>query len=620
MKLYCDPPRLEWRDTGPVAPDFDDIYFSAEGGLDETRAVFLAGCGLPDRWQRQDNFVIGELGFGTGLNFLAAWQLWNETRPQNGWLHFISIEKFPLRLDDLRKALSAFPELAALSGQLIAQWPQPLKGAHRLRFDADRITLTLFQDDIAEALPQIEARVDAWFLDGFAPAHNGAMWSETVWPELARLSVPGARVATFTVAGAVRRGLSAAGFTVEKKPGFGRKRERLEGVFAGPAPEQWPTPYARAPCIAGPIAIIGGGIAGASLAYALRKRGRDVTILSRGGLSAGASGAPVGLLTPRLEYADRPHVRATLAAFEFARRLYDGLDGFFPEGALRLAKDEADELRLEKLSEILGEGYQWRVNRYALWMERAGRFDPAALVRALVGDTPVLDVDAPILEASSGGWGIRAQDGKVLMLAAQVIWAGGAEQGRFLTRNQIPVDDDPGRLMVFDLEGPAPAMPLVWGGYASAAPAGGLLIGATHERYRELRSNEDVEDELKSALRIHDPDLYFRSGAIRDVWGKARASTPDRLPVVGTLPDFLFSSLWAPFAKGGPGPVTMDGSHKRRLAILNGLGARGFAHAPLLAEALASDLCGEPSPLERDGREALHPARFAIRNLKRGQI
>lgn len=618
MKLYCDPPRLDWHDTGPTAPDFGDIYFSAEGGLEETRTVFLAGCGLPEGWQDRPGFTLAELGFGTGLNFLAAWQLWNRTKPPQGWLHFISIEKYPLRAGDLRRALSAFPELAPLIDQLIAKWPQPLKGPHRLRFDDDRLTLTLFQDDIASALPQIEAEVDAWFLDGFAPASNADMWAENVWPELARLSRPGARAATFTVAGAVRRGLQAAGFDVEKKPGFGRKRERLEARFTGLASPAVPTPYPRLPAVEGPVAIIGGGIAGASLAYALRKRGREVTILSRGGLAAEASGAPAGLLTPRLEYADRPHVRAMMAAFEYARQLYDGMDGFHPEGAIRLAKDEADELRLEKLAEAMGDGYDWRANRLALWIERAGRFEPAALVRALAGDTPVMNVSAPLLEGSSGGWGIRAEDGKVLMLAAQIVWAGGAGQGRALTHTQIPVSDDPGRLMVFDLEGSPPPSPLVWGGYASAAPGGGLLIGATHERYRDLRSNEDVEDELKAALRLHDPDLYARTGTLRDVWGSARASTPDRLPVAGSLPHQLFAMIWEDFARTGRMPEVSDDHQQRRLAALNGLGARGFAHAPLLAEALVSDLCGEPSPLERAGREALHPARFAIRRLKRG--
>jgi tRNA 5-methylaminomethyl-2-thiouridine biosynthesis bifunctional protein len=592
VKLYCDPPRLEWRETGPVAPDFDDIYFSAEGGLDETRAVFLAGCGLPERWQGRRNFVIGELGFGTGLNFLGAWQHWKETRPKDGWLHFISIEKFPLRVDDLRKALSAFPELAALSGQLIAQWPQPLKGAHRLRFDADRLTLTLFQDDIADALPQIEANVDAWFLDGFAPAHNGAMWSETVWPELARLSAPGARVSTFTVAGAVRRGLSAAGFTVEKKPGFGKKRERLEAVFDGPSLKPTPSPYQRLLPASGTAVIRGGGIAGASLAHALRRRGREVVILDPNGLAGGASGAPSGLLTPRLENADRPHVRTTLAAFEYARRLYADLGVLEPEGALRLIENMKDRARYTAIAAAMGEDYEIRDE--GLWMARAGRFDPAAIVRVLAGDTRVITDTARMLEASLV-LDCRGSDAAFHELAQSA-----------------------GRVILMD--GRPPRHPIVWGGYTSAAPDGRVLIGATHEKGAEAGDPEMATRRLRAALERRAPEIAQTLDGTAQHWSGVRAATPDRLPVSGEIPGWEFGSHWLRWALDGELPETDVKASGPQNIVLSGLGSRGFAHAPLLAEALASDLCGEPSPLERAGREALHPARFAIRQLKRGQL
>lgn len=592
MKLYCDPPNLDWRETGPVAPDFNDIYFSAEGGLDETRAVFLAGCGLPERWQGQQHFTIGELGFGTGLNFLAAWQLWAETRPEGGWLHFISVEKFPLRVDDLRRALGAFPELACFSDPLIAQWPQPLKGPHRLRFDEARITLTLFQDDIVDALPQIEASVDAWFLDGFAPSNNDEMWSGAVWPELARLSAPGARVATFTVAGAVRRGLSTAGFTVEKKPGFGRKRERLEAVFEGRAPGQRPTPYPRLRS-AGSVAVIrGGGIAGASLAHALSRRGRDVVILDPNGLAGGASGAPSGLLTPRLENADRPHVRITLAAFEYARRLYSDLGVFEPEGALRLLENANDRARYTAIAAAMGEGYEIRDD--GLWMGRAGRFDPAAVVKALVGDVPVITDTETVMEAS-------------LVVDCRGPNAAFHE-----------LDQSSGLVVVMD--GSPPFHPVVWGGYASATPDGRVLVGATHEKGGEVGDADIAATRLLADIERRAPDIAGKLTGPPEHWTGIRATTPDRLPVMGAMPDWEFGSHWQRWALGGELPEADHNSSGWQNIILSGLGSRGFAHAPLLAEALASDLCGEPSPVERIGREALHPARFTIRHLKRGLL
>lgn len=567
LKLFCDPPDLDWTGTGPVARGYGDVYFSAEDGLEETRAVFLKGCGLPDAWAGRNVFTVAELGFGTGLNALALWDLWRKHRPTGAQLHVISIEKHPFPREAAERALSAWPELASLSGQMLAQWPTGLKGAHRMRFDADGFAITLFQDEAEAALPRIEAEVDAWFLDGFAPAKNAAMWAETVFAHMARLSRPGARAATFTVAGHVRRGLQAAGFTVEKTPGFGRKRERLEAEFTGSGIELPLTDYPRAAAVDGPIAILGGGIAGASLAHALRQRGRDVTIFDPRGLAGGASGAPSGLLTPRLEKADRPHVRATLAAFEYARGLYERLGVFVSEGARRLAKDDADAKRLAALAGAMGESYAWDADRNGLWMDRAGRFDPAAVVRALAGETPVLprvfhpqtDEFAVLVHATGPDLpleGLSASAGRVVLMT-----------------------------------GSAPETPIVWGGYVSAAPDGRVLVGATHERGDDPGPESDASSRLLNDLQDRAPDIAagLTTSEVSH-WSGIRAVTPDRLPVAGCEAGKL---------------------------LLGGFGSRGFAHAPLLAESLASDLCGEPSPLEKDGREALHPARFRIRAERR---
>ncbi|WP_421790212.1 tRNA (5-methylaminomethyl-2-thiouridine)(34)-methyltransferase MnmD [Hyphobacterium sp.] len=593
MKLYCDPPDLDWRETGPVAREFGDIYFSVEDGLAETRAVFLAGCGLPEAWQGKDQFVIGELGFGTGLNFLAAWQLWKETGPAKGWLHFISIEKFPLRRDMAEQAFAAFPQLAGLSWQLIAKWPQPLKGPHRLRFDEDRVTLTVFHDDIASALPQIEADVDAWFLDGFSPANNEAMWADAVWPELARLSKPGARAATFTVAGAVRRGLQSAGFEVEKEPGFGRKRERLEAVFKAQSTLAPPTPFPRVRPNDETAIIRGGGIAGASLAYALQKRGRKVTLLDPNGLAGGASGAPSGLLTPRLENADRPHVRATLAAFEYARQLYSDLGLLREEGALRLFKDEGERSRYAAIAEAMGDGYDIRDN--GLWMERAGRFNPMEVVETLAEGTRVITDTERVMEASL----IIDCRGPVAAMS----------------------DLSPGAGRVSVWYGTPPEYPIVWGGYVSATDDGRVLVGATHELGAEAGLPRAASDKLLADLKTRCPDIAAGFSGEPESWAGVRATTPDRLPVFGPLPPHDFAAVWGSSARGGPLTDRADDSTESspRL-ILSGFGSRGFAHAPLLAEALASDLCGEPSPLEKSGRETLHPSRFEFRRLKRGEI
>ena len=247
---------------------FDDIYFSPENGLEETRHVFLAGNGLPEAWKDRERFVIAETGFGTGLNFLAAWALFEKTAKPGQKLHYISFEKYPLSWEECAQALAPWQvEFGGRLDRLRAQYPLRVPGFHRLMLN-EQVTLTLIFDDVNEALPQLEAPggIDAWFLDGFAPAKNPQMWTEDVFAQMARLSHEDTTAATFTVAGIVRRGLATAGFAVEKKQGFGRKREMLTARFAGQKAAV-ATPELKR------IAVIGGGLAGTAAAFVLKRRG-----------------------------------------------------------------------------------------------------------------------------------------------------------------------------------------------------------------------------------------------------------------------------------------------------------------------------------------------------------
>lgn len=609
-ELRCRTARLDWsQPAGPRAADFGDVYYSVEDGLEETRAVFLEACDLPAGWQGRRSFVVGELGFGTGLNALALWQLWREHRPVGGWLHFLSIEKHPLTREDAARALADWPQLQPLTDQLLAQWPSALKGAHRLIFAEDRLSITVFHGEAETALEEIEARVDCWFLDGFAPAKNDAMWSQAVLDRIGRLSAPGARIGTFTVAGAVRRGLQAAGFEVEKRPGFGRKRERLQAIYAGPARQEDATPFARSDRVDGRIAVIGAGIAGASLARALRVRGRDVVLVDPLGLAGGASGAPAGLLTPRLERANRPHIRATLAAWEFARRLYGGREAFHASGVVRTAKDAAEAERLSQLADLMGEKFD--LQGQGLLMHEAGWFEPAGLVAGLAGDTPIVRRDVSRVDAHPDGLALQSGTGQLILEADAVIHASGHGAGSVLPE----ITPSAGLLAVLD--GTPPEPPLVWGGYAVPSPDGGVVLGATHRKGLDAGPADEAVAGFRDALASHDKTLAAALEAhTRSVWTGVRASTPDRLPVCGNLPGEGFDETWSERARGRNGSGPGDETPARQF-ILSGLGSRGFAHAPLLAEELASQLCGEPGALERSGRQSLHPARFAWRRLKR---
>jgi tRNA 5-methylaminomethyl-2-thiouridine biosynthesis bifunctional protein len=237
--------KIEWNKGQPYSKQFDDLYFSRENGLAETSHVFIHGNQLPERWQQLANnhnhlyFSIGETGFGTGLNFIATWQAWNNFLDENGLsghLFYYATELHPLEHSDMKKAAAYWPELIHLYQPLLDRYPELLTGMHTI--ELENLTLTLVLDECGNALDQLTASehpalttsattcMDAWFLDGFAPSRNSEMWREEIYPKLARLSKPGTTVATFTAAGDVRRGLESAGFKVSKTPGFGHKREK----------------------------------------------------------------------------------------------------------------------------------------------------------------------------------------------------------------------------------------------------------------------------------------------------------------------------------------------------------------------------------------------------------
>lgn len=225
---------LEWRDGLPYSTAFDDVYFSSDDGLLETEYVFIQGNALVSRWQSlaDNNFTILETGFGTGLNFLCACKYWLEHAPANAVLHFTSVEKYPLSHADMHKALQHWPALKPIADELLAQYTSLLNTGTAALFN-NRIRLQVLFGDATECLSKLDTKADAWFLDGFAPSKNPEMWQPALFEQMARLSHLETTFATFTSAGIVRRGLAAAGFKVNKQPGFGKKREMISGYFIG---------------------------------------------------------------------------------------------------------------------------------------------------------------------------------------------------------------------------------------------------------------------------------------------------------------------------------------------------------------------------------------------------
>jgi len=630
-------PELDWSAEGaPRAATFDDVYFSKMGGLAEAEAVFLAGCGLPDAWKCRDRFAVCELGFGTGLNVLAAWSAWKKTRLPHAQLHISTIEAFPLARAHAARALSQFPEVSALSQRLLAQWPVRAYAPQRFCFPDDGFTLTIFTGEAETVLPGIVGQFDAWFLDGFAPARNPGMWGAAVFAQMARLSAPGARAATFTVAGDVRRGLEAAGFAVQKKPGFGAKRERLEAVFMDrgssgpPAPgaglkARGPYPYAA--CHPKRVAVIGAGIAGASVAQALTRRGVETIVLDAGlEPGAGASGNPAGLVMPRLDRGGGPLAEMFIAAYLHAVAAYGAMGGdvFTPCGVEQRtqAAREAEALADLLADPPLPEDWLKALNAATALHPRAGVVRPLKAIEAMLrGAQLINETSVRTLDPAEDGWILRTLDGRAVLKADAVVLACGAALAQFEPASFLPITLSRGQIEWGD--GAASARAITRGSYV-APFEGGVLFGATFENqpgfvWDEAQPSAQARGQNVDALTTLAPEIAASiNPASLQSRASYRATTPDRAPIAGLLPDApAWLEQYEPLSRGAPIDANAAPPAHAGVYVIGGLGARGLTLAPLLGERIASEMCGDIMPLSKNSLDAIHPARFLHRALKR---
>ncbi|THJ38018.1 bifunctional tRNA (5-methylaminomethyl-2-thiouridine)(34)-methyltransferase MnmD/FAD-dependent 5-carboxymethylaminomethyl-2-thiouridine(34) oxidoreductase MnmC [Aeromonas veronii] len=653
--------RLDWNEAGtPVSSDFGDVYFSNDNGLGETRYVFLQQNRLPARFSHHDSdsFVIGETGFGTGLNFLATMQAFLEQAPQSGngsRLNFISFEKFPLTRDDLRKALAAWPELGHLSQDLIAQWPLPVSGCHRLHFAGGRIRLDLWFGDIKDMLPQVphraEGLVDAWYLDGFSPAKNPEMWTQELFDGLARLARPDCSIATFTCAGFVRRGLIAAGFAMKKVKGHGSKREMLVGDRTDKQPQHTIVPwYARPAGRAGEVVIIGGGIASAMTALSLVERGRKVTLLCADGEpAAGASGNRQGALYPLLNGEHDALSRFYSLAFGYARQQLLALAERHPIafelcGVTQLGYDDKSAAKLAKMSQgpfpselmhplstseveqVVGLPCGHSGVSYPL----GGWLCPADLTRAALKEAQasgLLQVEyhtqVSAIAEQADGWQVESQDGRHWQAPNLVVAAG----------HQLPALLPFAELPLYPVRGQVSHVPttaslsqlktvLCYDGYLTPMHNDQHCIGASYGRNQsslEFRAEEQIQNQVRLQACLPEqtwPAEVYVSGNEARVG--VRCASRDHLPVVGPVARLQgladhYAQLQHDQHNAQPLPLHPG------LYVLGALGSRGLCSAPLCGELLASEICGDPLPLAADLLEALHPARYWVRKLLKGK-
>lgn len=644
--------QLDWDAEGqPLSRLFGDVYFSNQNGLAETRHVFLANNDLPARFSALgdgEQLVIGETGFGTGLNFLCAWQLFEQQAPAGARLHFVSVEKYPLTYSDLQRALALWPELAPFAHQLLGQYVALHPGFQRLIFAGGRIILTLLVGDALELLPQLDARIDAWFLDGFAPAKNPQMWTPELFVELARLSAPGTSIGTFTSTGYVRRRLNDAGFKMRRVPGLGSKWEVLKGQFvgtAGGASKPWFARPAQRSSERQAL-VIGAGMAGCATAASLAIRGWQVTLLERhANIAEEASGNPQGVLYLKLSAHGTALSRLIVSGFGYTRRLLEQLHkgrDWDNCGVLQLALDAKEAQRqaqlaaafpgdllvsLDQASAEAKAGIQLPAG--GLFYPQAGWVHPPALCRLLAEQPNIrLQMHQEALELRRDGQAWQAWNGaQLLASAAVVVLAGAAEIKRFPYSAELPLKRIRGQISRVPATAQSAALRSVVcaSGYIAPARLGEHTLGASFDfKSDDLTLNSADHADNLALLEEISPDLAERLHSARldptQLEGRAafRCTSPDYLPIVGPLADRpTFIEAYAVLAKDARQVPDIPCPWLDGLYINSGHGSRGLITAPLSGELIAAWLNDEPLPVPRDVAEACHPNRFALRTLIR---
>jgi len=674
------PAKIDWQmdDTGnivPVSGEFGDVYFSHADGLAESRHVFLAHNQLPERLANlapKQCFTIAELGLGTGLNLLATWQLWRQLRDQypqlaSARLHFITTEKYPIPLTDLTQILTLWgqraPELAAFIEPLLAAYPPLIAGCHRLNFFADNLSVDMWFGDAAESLAKLASDtstqptpyVDAWFLDGFAPSCNSALWTENIFAQVKRLSCSNTTVATYSSAGIVKRALKKYGFDIHKVKGFGRKRQMLTAIMTSSdnldsdindGNKSRDTTCGNAYSAFNHTIVIGAGVSGLLTAWTLANRGIRVTLLDKSAPLAGASGNPRALLAPKMTPIHHVDEHLHTIGYLYSSRLYRQLNREAEKqqipsilestGALDLLikanigtkqitdypNDMATTLALTQAQEI--SGLKEQALSENLYLPQSGLVNPQALKQIILThplisfqQLAVTHIDETeqhvCVEGSHDSNRNNNNNNKnqdTVSITADNVVICAAFESHQIDKRIFDCRKIRGQLSWFtpttEQLAHLPKIPLKYSGYCAlfSAQTGDARLNDVVERQPQfllgasfIRNNTDTDirseehqisrDKLITAI----PEMSAVIPADTSLWqGRAgvRTQTPDYHPIVGQLVDS--SRMW----------------------VKSAMGAKGYALAPLCAEALTDLMLGSFSPLSAAMLGRLSPHRTRL--------
>jgi tRNA 5-methylaminomethyl-2-thiouridine biosynthesis bifunctional protein len=640
--MRIEPAELRFDGEGtPYSPRYGDVYHSAESGPGQAQHVFVAGNGLPRRWAQARVFTVLETGFGLGLNFLATWRQWHDDPARPQVLHYVSVEKHPFDRAALAALHRRYREFAPLARQLQDAWPPLVAGLHRLHFEDERIALTLAFGDALELIPKLRLCADAIFLDGFAPRLNQDMWSPRLMQHLARLARAGTTVATYSSAALVRQGLEAAGFAVERCPGFGRKREMLRGSYAPRRPQPAPSAPANRHAI-----VIGAGIAGAAVSERLTRRGWSIDLIETRGLPpTRAATKYAGVFHPHVSRDDCILSRAVRNGFLYALRRWLALEQPDPAlrwarcGVLQLSGDPERERRM--IAAISAQGFPPDFAQFVergeaemlagcalgsggWWFPGAGWMRPPELVAAQLGAAgPALRAHfgarVETIARSGGDWQALAADGRLIGSAPVLVLANSNDTTR-LASVALPLQQTRGQVSYLpEANLKAPHIVLTGSGYVLPAADGVVVIGSTYDR---------DDDDPKPRLRSHEANLLRLAQLLPQAQPTVdaakldgavgfRCAAPDHLPLVGALPDVEAARM----GKAGVHGVRLsDLPRCSGLYCASGYASRGLVWATLAGELLASLIEGEPLPLEGDLADALDPGRFVLKRARRGTL
>lgn len=675
---------IDWRGDVPASSTFDDTYYSVDNGLEQNRHNFLKHNFLTERWAKHNSsqdFCIAETGFGTGLNFLMSWQLWQQNE-QQGELHFISVEQFPLSASELQRAHSPWAELSTFSQALLSHYPSVLNpGLHTIQCAA-KVYLHLVFDEAHAALERIKTTchpafashnrmVDAWYLDGFTPQNNPEMWRKEILTSVADLSKAGATFATFTVDSQVHSDLQSLGFECRKASGFSAEEELMHGhfqvahaaklqqqeqqlqgqaeAFNSPYPAPWYIPN-KAPVVKTAI-VVGGGLAGCLSAYALSQKGIVVTLLEQNSeLASAGSGNPQGVIYGKLSHREESLSQYNLLALQFAQNFYRPLieEGHIEGdlcGLMQFSLSDKLKSNHQKLMAYLQDNHaqsEWcqhlsaaelsqlagiELEHPGLYFPKLGWLNPRSLCLYLIKQGNIklmLGQKVGLLSQQDNGWQVQTEQQALHADAVVIACAHVAKQ--FEQTQELALKPVRGQITLAASQQTPLKTVLCGEGYIAPAHNQSHCLGASFRPNNESTELSDQEQAENLALLNRDmPKIYQALGgdaklANMPINGRAavRATTPDYLPLVGTVPiNDQMQQRFALLSKNAKSNISQTGCYYPNLYCACGFGSRGISYAPLAAAHLANMISGSAPVLERRLAQQLNPARFLIRQLIR---